>query len=363
MSGVFAVARSIFDHPLFAADEPFTEREAWIWLISEAAWMATRVRVGHALVSLDRGEVSHSIRFLADKWRWHRARVERFLKRLKTETMIGTRIEDGVTVIRLCKYNEYQRVSLPGKTQSETQTETVARQSRDREEDRENIEDKKVTISSASADSPPVEKKSKVKKPEEYTPAFLDLWRAYRAIGSESPGSKKDAAVRFERLSPEDQADCRRGMDLYAGKQIAKGERKYVCQLVVFINGRRWEPELEDASPAVATGPPRPPEDWMPSDEELRRKYRNGPQGRNPEPSPAEREGGSLLPAGGGVRRASEALWQNQPDGDPKGQRRVPGVGGVLPGERVGADGFRDGEAEGPAVGHHADAVAPMVRH
>ena len=34
--GVFALDRGIFDHLAFA-DEAFTEREAWAWLIAEAA--------------------------------------------------------------------------------------------------------------------------------------------------------------------------------------------------------------------------------------------------------------------------------------------------------------------------------------
>jgi len=35
--GVFAVDRGIFDHSVFAR-EPFTQCEAWIWLIAEAAY-------------------------------------------------------------------------------------------------------------------------------------------------------------------------------------------------------------------------------------------------------------------------------------------------------------------------------------
>lgn len=42
--GVFAVDRGVWDHPMFA-DEPFTEREAWLWMVSAAAWMSKRVRV------------------------------------------------------------------------------------------------------------------------------------------------------------------------------------------------------------------------------------------------------------------------------------------------------------------------------
>jgi hypothetical protein len=36
--GVFAMDQGIFEHPTFAP-EPFTEREAWMWLIAEAAFV------------------------------------------------------------------------------------------------------------------------------------------------------------------------------------------------------------------------------------------------------------------------------------------------------------------------------------
>ena len=137
-SGVFAVASNIFDHDFFAPD-PFTEREAWIWLIGEAAWKGRRVRVGYYMVSLSRGQCAFSIRFLADKWGWSKSRVGRFLDRLKTETMIGTDAGQGVSVITICKYNEYQKVSLPIETHSGTPIGTDAGQMRDKEENRGNI--------------------------------------------------------------------------------------------------------------------------------------------------------------------------------------------------------------------------------
>lgn len=139
-SGVFAISRGIFEHPFFA-EEALTEREAWIWLIREAAWRERTTRAGKAVVDLKRGECAHSIRFMAEAWGWHRSRVQRFLERLKIETMIGTRIETGVTVISISNYDEYQKVSLPSKTPEETQAETLPRQKRDKQESIKNIED------------------------------------------------------------------------------------------------------------------------------------------------------------------------------------------------------------------------------
>lgn len=138
-SGVFAVARNVFSHDFFAA-EPFTEREAWIWLIGEAAWKERRVRVGDYMISLARGQCAFSVRFLADKWGWSKSRVGRFLDRLKTEAMIGTDAGQGVSVITICKYKEYQKVSLPSETSSGTPIGTDAGHMRDKEENRENIQ-------------------------------------------------------------------------------------------------------------------------------------------------------------------------------------------------------------------------------
>jgi hypothetical protein len=138
--GVFALDRGWFDHPQFA-DEPFTEREAWAWLIAEAAWRTRKRRVGSIVVELKRGQLAASIRFLAERWKWSKSRVERFLKRLKTGTMIGTDTGTGVLVITLCNYDKYQRVSLPGGTECGTEDGTTAGQQRDKREDIEYIED------------------------------------------------------------------------------------------------------------------------------------------------------------------------------------------------------------------------------
>jgi hypothetical protein len=134
--GVFAVDRGIWVHPAFES-EPFTQREAWCWLVSEAAWQDRRVRVATVVVNLKRGQVSHSLRYMAGKWQWTLARVQRFLSRLKTDTMIDTSTDTGVTVITICNYSKYQRVSLP----VDTATDTGPIQDRYKEKDIKDIKD------------------------------------------------------------------------------------------------------------------------------------------------------------------------------------------------------------------------------
>lgn len=105
--GTFCLDRGWFDHPAFKA-EPCTEREAWAWLIAEAAYRPRRRRVGSFEVQLARGQVAASLRFMAGKWQWSEARVRRFLTRLKTDAMIDAATDAGMTVITICNYDRYQ---------------------------------------------------------------------------------------------------------------------------------------------------------------------------------------------------------------------------------------------------------------
>lgn len=124
--GVFAVDRGVWDHHMFTSREAFSKREAWMWLISEAAWKPHRRRIAGATVNLDRGQIAHSLRHLADQWSWSVKRVRGFLDALTEEAMIATTTDTGVTVITVCKYNEYQIVSLPKGTDENTAEDTTS---------------------------------------------------------------------------------------------------------------------------------------------------------------------------------------------------------------------------------------------
>lgn len=96
-----------FEHPVFD-DQPFTEREAWAWMIAAAAPAERFRRLGQVRVLVKRGQFKHSHRFLAKRWQWSVARVQRFLAKLVAESMIESVTESGVTCVTLCNYDKYQ---------------------------------------------------------------------------------------------------------------------------------------------------------------------------------------------------------------------------------------------------------------
>jgi hypothetical protein len=120
--GFIAVDRGIFDHPVFAP-EAFTEREAWLWMIAEAAWKPCKARVGRSLVKVERGQFVHSLRFMATRWRWPEARVRRFLGRLSGrrtgDALVVVLATHEATQVTICNYDKYQDVRRTGDAPSD----------------------------------------------------------------------------------------------------------------------------------------------------------------------------------------------------------------------------------------------------
>ena len=188
MSGTVNIARSIFDHAVFA-DEPKTEREAWVWLIMKASWKARAYRVGNVVVSTDRGQLAASVRYLAAEWQWTAPKVQRYLKRLEKMEMIRSQADTGVTVITICNYDEYQsqyKASDTDAIQSRYRTDTRQKKDEIREEGN------KKDADASMAD---------VADPDPASPSFDDFW----AVWPLGKISKKDAEKAFRKLSPQDQ--------------------------------------------------------------------------------------------------------------------------------------------------------------
>lgn len=121
--GFIAISRDIFNHPLFEQNQPFSRREAWEWLIAQAAWKPEARRGRYGVVHVERGQLASTYRELGKAWRWPKSNVARFLSKLSAETMIylaktalgtttdtvpGTPTRYPVTFISISKYDVFQ---------------------------------------------------------------------------------------------------------------------------------------------------------------------------------------------------------------------------------------------------------------
>ena len=112
MSGFISIHRKLWDNEIFAT-EPMSEREAWVWMISRAAWSDTRHRVGSKMVDVPRGSFMVTLRELQSKFGWKSdTKVRSFLAMLEGENMINRAVvgqrNAPKTHVTICNYCEYQ---------------------------------------------------------------------------------------------------------------------------------------------------------------------------------------------------------------------------------------------------------------
>jgi len=99
--GWVRIERTVWDHPLFADEQPVTRREAWLWLIAHAEYEGS-----------GRGEVVMARSALAKVWHWDRRQVRHFLEVLESEGMVSLAIlgatRRAVTRISILNYDAFQ---------------------------------------------------------------------------------------------------------------------------------------------------------------------------------------------------------------------------------------------------------------
>ncbi|WP_315769005.1 hypothetical protein [Bradyrhizobium sp. SZCCHNR2012] len=110
--GYIAVARGLLKHPVVGAAKPYSDLEAWLWLLFEARWKPHRVAVKNGqtreVVALDRGQLTYSRSYMAEAWGWSEKRVRTYLGRLEKDGQIDRQTGRLQTIITLCNYDLYQ---------------------------------------------------------------------------------------------------------------------------------------------------------------------------------------------------------------------------------------------------------------
>lgn len=237
MSGTVNIARSLFDHAVFA-DEPKTEREAWIWLIMEASWKPRTRRVGAVVVETQRGQLAASVRFLASAWKWTAPKVQRYLKRLEKMEMIRAQADTGVTVITICNYDQYQT----GGQASDT-APIQPRYTSDTNEKKEVIREEGKKDANASSRSPAPQ------------PArFDEFWDCYPHRGGTKRKRKEAVAAYLKamRTGVSEQQIIEGARKAHADPSVQRG---FARDPVSWLKQEGWADEIQPTLTVIPGGP------------------------------------------------------------------------------------------------------------
>lgn len=118
MSGFTISYRDKWEHPVF---RNLLEAGIWAWMCDTAAWKDTKVRFNGELVSLKRGQLVTSVRFIAKGFSTTEQLTRTFIKNLENDGMANTQTTHRGTIITICNYDRYQQTQDADNTHANEQ--------------------------------------------------------------------------------------------------------------------------------------------------------------------------------------------------------------------------------------------------
>lgn len=237
MAGTVNVSRDLWDDPTFK-DSEMSQREAWIWMIASASWKPRLKRFGTHEISLLRGQLAASTRFMAKAWGWSEPRVRRYLDMLENRRMITRATDAGMTVITIGKYDQYQngpRADDAGTARTPAQERRTSDANHKKGEIRVE-EDTNVSLS----ESPTIR-----------GPSFSDFWSVW-PLGKIG---KKAAEKAFAKLSQQNRQIATERAVSWCTQWKREHPQANPIHPASYLNGERWTDEIQPTFTLIAGGP------------------------------------------------------------------------------------------------------------
>lgn len=120
--GWILIHRKLQESQIWANDQPFDMRSAWIDLLMLANHADNEIVIDYKPFIIRRGQYLTSVRKLSVRWSWSKDRTLKFLRLLKSLKMIEKESNNQRTLITIVNYEVYQDQQDTKRTQTSTQT-------------------------------------------------------------------------------------------------------------------------------------------------------------------------------------------------------------------------------------------------
>jgi hypothetical protein len=118
--------RGWMDNPVFGSVKraPFSRRDAWAWLVENAAYQPVTVRFNGREIDLERGQIAVSLLHLGGAWGWDTMKVSRFISAIVSASMAEALADKARTLITICNYEQFSATGylteIPRKSHRDT---------------------------------------------------------------------------------------------------------------------------------------------------------------------------------------------------------------------------------------------------
>ena len=138
MEGYVKLYRSSMKDPLYM-NESFTKWQAWCDLILSAYYVPAEFFIRGIKVKTKRGCVYKGTLELADRWRWSRGKVDRFLNYLVNDKRISIQKNNVVSCISILNYDKFQQNGTTNDTTNKAANDTPNRSTQKKDKKEKNI--------------------------------------------------------------------------------------------------------------------------------------------------------------------------------------------------------------------------------
>ena len=243
--GWIKLYRSIQNSSVFADKEPYTRREAWIWILMNANIKDSYFYHSTERVDVRRGQLCVSTRKLAELWHRSRTWCADTITVFVADGMLEKSRTPGGTLLTVVNYCFYQDCDDNSRTLGRPTDGQLVGQMADGE----------------WANNKNIKKNKEVKKERNISPIvpFEQFWEAYpKKVG-------KEAALKaFKKIAPDEdlmQTILGAIVKQKLSRQWQENGGQYIPYPATWLNGHRWEDEMEPASrsglAAASTKPSR----------------------------------------------------------------------------------------------------------
>lgn len=106
--GWISLHRKIKESWIWLDTEPFDRRSAWVDILLSANHEGKKISVGNTIINVERGSFITSEVKLAQRWKWSRKKVRRFLEVLELDKMLSKKSTSKYTSLTVENYDLYQ---------------------------------------------------------------------------------------------------------------------------------------------------------------------------------------------------------------------------------------------------------------
>ena len=208
--GYVKFTRGVLFHPAFQKkNRELCNLGAFMWLVMEASFVDRKYRINNQEITLKRGQLCCSIRYMAEAWGWDKSKVQRYLDQLKNFSVITSDTpndtpSDTPNNLTICHYEDYQ--DTPSDTPSDTKHNKINNKRNN------NIKD----------------------------PAFEEWWKAFNYVGPNK--GVKGKAEKFYHKNKKDSDLLVKILTTYNHYSSHQQQNKLgVPMVTTWLNGKNWE--------------------------------------------------------------------------------------------------------------------------